>query len=1134
MPEPVCRIISASAGTGKTYRLSLEYIAILIQYYGVEDFRIDNILALTFTRKATAEIRARIMLHLYILLHPNPDKPKERPNLIKDLRTLVPGDENDLDASEQNRILSAYREIGCDSSKLQVMTIDAYIGSIFRNIVRPMRNLETYDIDNQAVAKRMPFLLDHLMQPEFRRRLNKLLSRKLNRSLDDYSKFFSSLINSRWLYYMIKRRLDAQAEPGEKRVVDIVPAADPHPELAGYLAAMQSLITILHELRMSEGKDFSAALFNSAFRSLGSNEGDSLSSILETIRNAAASPNLADKMLGVLSGKNIWNATSISKKKYPELTDQLTEAQAKAKLHLANYLMEKLYLPEQQEIIEIWGIILKEYDRLIYRYKNMTYSDISWFSFEALFSEEPQIFDPQSEISATEFYQFLSHRTRFLLIDEFQDTSLIQFNILHPIIAELTSGEGSKPFQGLIVVGDEKQSIFGWRGGERDLLLNLPQIFGPLQHLSLERLGNSWRCPPSLMSFINRIFRADAIHDFLKENQFRWDYEPIHSAKADLEKEVELSFCLQNYSRGDASGFTSHEVYADFVRRMVVPELAKDPHGSIAILCRKGNDLARIQAVLDELDISNLYQPDRSIGEHPLVSPLLDWLRFVAWGDWGDLLSWLRSDYVRINSAVLKATLDIIAAHESSKNAATSPSCDFSTLPLVQHYATLAAKQHSLLPSCICQHIVDQCLPLLTPSSRDLLNLHHFINVLSDWEVNIADDALSIPELLLYIAENTGADDLKQASISTEEGLQLLTIHKSKGLEFRRVFLFYDLSAKHADDSQQLSWALDYRGKDFHLLKDFGISLHYDRILKESDYRQLWETSEQRAILEEMNTLYVAFTRAKSKLHIYFCYLNKDPWPDYLASRTKMNLPLLLCDACNSFFAEKGGYTRESDAHMELSDEALPDSLQQPIRYYQSDWFEAPPEKQDETKHNAVLPHTTLTWSLPAKFPFEALPEFGEMALQETNFPMNWKQVWLEDKHNLIGELLHYHLSFIIRNDNREHDYAHRRALAQYGSLIPADKIREAMISCRSFCAQNPWLFEDKWDYIRTELELKTPEGLIRIDRLMLSKKTKEALIVDYKSGGIHDPLQLEKYKQAISAIPILNDFNIATRFCKV
>ena len=147
---------------------------------------------------------------------------------------------------------------------------------------------------------------------------------------------------------------------------------------------------------------------------------------------------------------------------------------------------------------------------------------------------------------------------------------------------------------------------------------------------------------------------------------------------------------------------------------------------------------------------------------------------------------------------------------------------------------------------------------------------------------------------------------------------------------------------------------------------------------------------------------------------------------------------------------------------------------------------------------------------------------------------MNWKQVWLEDKHNLIGELLHYHLSFIIRNDNREHDYAHRRALAQYGSLIPADKIREAMISCRSFCAQNPWLFEDKWDYIRTELELKTPEGLIRIDRLMLSKKTKEALIVDYKSGGIHDPLQLEKYKQAISAIPILNDFNIATRFCKV
>lgn len=149
---------------------------------------------------------------------------------------------------------------------------------------------------------------------------------------------------------------------------------------------------------------------------------------------------------------------------------------------------------------------MERYDNLIYRYKNLTYDDITWFTFETLFSSEPPFLNPEDAVSATEFYQCLSHRTRFLLIDEFQDTSLIQFNILKPIIEEITAGEGSKPFGGLIVVGDEKQSIFGWRGGERDLLLNLKDIFPALGDLTVEALDKSYRCGPTLMEFINQVF----------------------------------------------------------------------------------------------------------------------------------------------------------------------------------------------------------------------------------------------------------------------------------------------------------------------------------------------------------------------------------------------------------------------------------------------------------------------------------------------------------------------------------------------------------------------------------------------------------------------------------------------------
>ena len=69
---------------------------------------------------------------------------------------------------------------------------------------------------------------------------------------------------------------------------------------------------------------------------------------------------------------------------------------------------------------------------------------------------------------ATEFYQFLAHRSRFILIDEFQDTSLIG---CHPQADHRRNHQrrGHQDFGGMIVVGDEKQSIFGWRGGEREL-----------------------------------------------------------------------------------------------------------------------------------------------------------------------------------------------------------------------------------------------------------------------------------------------------------------------------------------------------------------------------------------------------------------------------------------------------------------------------------------------------------------------------------------------------------------------------------------------------------------------------------------------------------------------------------------
>ncbi|HQQ67185.1 MAG TPA: UvrD-helicase domain-containing protein, partial [Candidatus Cloacimonadota bacterium] len=520
-------IISASAGTGKTYRLSLEYIALIVRYYEHEGFALDGILALTFTRKATYEIRERILAQLQSLIQ------HQDPTLLSDLCKVLGREDGNLDPREEGALISAQQEIICDKRKLQVMTIDSYISGIFRNIVRPLRSIDRYDIDLDAISRRMPYIMSHLMRPEIRSRVDKLLQRRVKSTLDYYETFFADLIEQRWLYYTILYRC-------KQNLYELQGGG----ELAQFEVVMQAFMDLISDCQPQD-KEFSS-LFNQEFRELMqdnlSDAGTALNALMEIVQN----PHDAHALLKVLTKKNIYNATRV-KGPCKEEAEKLQSGAARA---LADHLYFTLFLSEQREIIELWGIILTEYDRLIYKYKNMTYSDISWFTFEALFSSEPPAFDLSHENTATEFYHFLTHRTRFMLIDEFQDTSLIQFNILKPIIEEISSGYGSKDLGGVIVVGDEKQSIFGWRGGERDLLLNLRYIIPSLRNAKTEVLGDSWRSSKDMMSFINAIFSHQGIHSFLASNGMKWQYPMVNSAIGYLDGSVELK-CSPYSSTGE-------------------------------------------------------------------------------------------------------------------------------------------------------------------------------------------------------------------------------------------------------------------------------------------------------------------------------------------------------------------------------------------------------------------------------------------------------------------------------------------------------------------------------------------------------------------------------------------------------
>ena len=1102
------KIITASAGTGKTYRLALEYVRVILGFYGKnQDFSLDNILVLTFTKKATAEIRERINAHLALLCNDKPATDKiarERRGLLD---SLWP-DKAKPELTDQDLALlnSALRALSSDRKQLQVMTIDAYINSVFRNIVRPLRSIENFEIDIKAVDKRLPFLLQHLMRPEFKSKLDSLLSRKISPSLDEYRHFFKSLIEQRWLHFQIRK--GERQTPAEGTLWQLFKQGDPAARDQHRAAIRENLELLVSLMEQSRPDLAPEECVVEKFRKLFPLFPDTFAGLREALAKLCDRPDGYLRLFQNCPEGKIADSNKFKRKGLAEVKQTLLELQTGIYGHLADFLLHTHFLPEQEEILSVWSAILAEYDKLIYRYKNMTYDDISWFTLEALFSTDPPQFDMQEEAVATEFYQFLAHRSRFILIDEFQDTSLIQFAILKPIIEEITSGEGTKDFGGMIVVGDEKQSIFGWRGGERKLLLNLRSIFGALSDLRLESLDKSYRSSELMVSFVNRVFSSSLISNRLREFELSWSYKPLEHAMKELDPQTRIEFRASAYSKSEA-GKSLGSIHRDFVRDFIKPHSPKDSRESMALICRTGKELAAFQPLLDAAEIGSIYQPSSTLPDHAWVSPLLAWLRWLAWRDWLDFLEVLRSNYILLNATELKKVADELSV---AREAGLEP--DFSACPLAAGLYKLSQEQSGSI-SQACRALTDLCLPLRKGAAaesanpqafeRDYLNIHAFLSLVRDFELATTQKDVSIPAFLDYLTDNDGQDFLKQVSVEGGGSLQLLTVHKSKGLQFDRVFLFYNLSSRGGNDHAHLKAYADFTGADFQDLRDFGLTYHYADVIKASSHKALAESTENRALLEEMNNLYVAFTRAKTALHICFAFEGKDGWGKYVEDKKsgKLKLPVLVAAAAEEFFQAEAVVPTEDGTYI------WPESQPQPA------------EGETKTLKQEGVTVAALARVLPSR----RTDRFAGLRPNVLEEHKNWKKIWLEDRQNLFGDLAHHYLSFVKLDLPAEHDYAAKQCLARFGSLLTREPIQARIQILRSNLPQER-IFPSGYDKVFTEFTLWHQGREHRIDRLLLDTTHKRALILDYKTGDSREEGQLQRYKRALLALPAIRDQN--------
>ena len=141
MTDFIKKVIRASAGTGKTYRLSLEYIGLLLKFqkHGIH---FSEILVITFTKKATAEIRERIFEHIEEIVNQTNEGKELSKNLKSILNVTVTGDDLIM-------LKAVYHEMLMNKAQVQISTIDAFTHKIFKTIIGPYLGMNNFEIDNR-------------------------------------------------------------------------------------------------------------------------------------------------------------------------------------------------------------------------------------------------------------------------------------------------------------------------------------------------------------------------------------------------------------------------------------------------------------------------------------------------------------------------------------------------------------------------------------------------------------------------------------------------------------------------------------------------------------------------------------------------------------------------------------------------------------------------------------------------------------------------------------------------------------------------------------------------------------------------------------------------------------------------
>jgi ATP-dependent exoDNAse (exonuclease V) beta subunit len=824
MQRPSFSIYDASAGSGKTYALVKEYLKIILVAHKNDAYR--NILAITFTNKAVHEMKSRIVGSLSEFAK---DEPTQKAlDLMRDLAIDTELSIIQIKTKSQQII----KHIIHNYAAFDISTIDKFTHKVIRAFAHdlnlPMTFEVTLDTENLLIEA-VDAIIAQAGEDETLTKL--LIDFTMEKTDDDKSWDISREILDTGRLVLNENHRNEITHFHDKSIADFVEIKKKLVEACKGLdkenaSLAEGLLTLI-EKNGIDLKSFSRGTFPNH---------------LGSIRDVKFNP------------KN---------KTFNEFDDIAINKTAKDRALIENLI---------PELVQVLATIYKNFEKRDF-YKAFLKNITPLSLLKTVSNELAKIQEEQNVLSITEFnaiihreiqnqpapfiYERLGERYRHFFIDEFQDTSEMQWQNLIPLIDNATSSEIDGERGTLMIVGDPKQSIYRWRGGKAEQFIELSKDNNPFNNpdKKLEHLDKNYRSYSQVIDFNNEFFK-------LVSGEFEHaDYKDLyenHSHQKTNNKAggyVNISFIPRvETSEEDEDALDKTELYVLATLNTIQKVLREGfEYKDIVILTRKRGQGVNIANYLTEQNIPLLSSETLMIQNATEVRLIIRLLKYLKNNADIEAKAYFLH-YIAENNQDIMPVHDFIAKGMEQKN-----EVDFenwlTTFGISLSFQNIRKK--SLYEAV--EIIISECIsPNLAKGGGAYVQ--YFLDIVLERDVR---NQAGIADFLNFWDKNA-----EKFSIPSPEGnnaVRIMTIHKSKGLEFPVVIMPFaeeDYTRKPKDKL----W-LDAAEMDFGLPKVLiDNSSAVEGFGEEA--KLVYNLKKQEELLDNINVLYVALTRAEEQLYI--------------------------------------------------------------------------------------------------------------------------------------------------------------------------------------------------------------------------------------------------------------------------